>query len=149
MGKQVKYFYSYFCLKGEKRDISKLRSLFLLKSEVYIQLLNSKIFCYIKMLLIFYLLKVDTHEMLKSFVIASKIDITNTFNLYVRDTALMGINSWLITTTSLLVTNRTPTSFPSLWIQTLSCTILAFDFKKNSYHICIYSLIKEIFSYQL
>lgn len=148
MGKQVKYFYSYFCLKGEKGDISKLRSLFLLKAEVYIQLLNSKIFCYIKMLLIFYLLKLDTHEILKSFVIASKIDITNTFNLYIRDTALMGINSWLINN-HFPSGNRTPTPFPSLWIQTLSCTILAFDFKKKSYHICIYSLIKEIFSYQL
>ena len=131
MDKQVKYFYSYFCLKGEKRDISKLRSLFLLKSEVYIQLLNSKIFCYIKMLLIFYLLKVDTHEMLKSLVIASKIDIINTFNLYIIDTALMGINSWLINN-HFPPGNRTPTPFPSLWIQTLSCTILGFGLKKKS-----------------
>lgn len=36
------------------------------------------------MLLIFYLLKLDTHEILKSFVIASKIDITNTFDLYIN-----------------------------------------------------------------
>lgn len=39
--------------------------------------------------LIFYLLKGDTHRILKSFVIDSKIESINTFNFYITDTALM------------------------------------------------------------
>lgn len=44
------------------------------------------------MLPIFYLLKRDIHVTLKSFIIASKIEIINTFDLYIIDAALLGIN---------------------------------------------------------
>lgn len=75
------------------------------------------------MLLIFYLLKGDTHVMLKSFVIASKIKSINTFNYYITDTALMAIK-WddLLTAPSLLVTGY-QIPFPSLQIQSLPCNI--------------------------
>lgn len=54
--------------------ISKSGYLFSLKSEGYIQSLDSKMFCYIKMFPVFYLLKRHTAVMLKSFVISSKIE---------------------------------------------------------------------------
>lgn len=78
------------------------------------------------MLLIFYLPKGDTHVMLKSLVISSKIEIINTFNLYIIKTALTGVNGMAYQQPLPLLVTGHQTPFPSLRIQTLSCAILVF-----------------------
>lgn len=90
-------------------------------------------FCCIKMLVIFYLLKGDTHMILKSFVISSKIKSINTFNYYITYTTLMAIK-WddLLTATSLLVTGY-QTPFPSLQVHSLLCNTSLWS-KKRSCH---------------